>query len=153
MAILVQLIVGELKLVEGDHLFHPGSAGRRWVWMDVNARRGYGISLASDHPTRTAINNRVGCGCKISTEDRDGIACRWINKQLRGPNWLFTCETRICTACRRPAQSPSTLCSWPGGRVRRCAPGRWETSSDQSWSQSFPCLARETCPTAASFRG
>lgn len=29
MAILVQLIVGELKLVEGDHLFHPGSAGRR----------------------------------------------------------------------------------------------------------------------------
>lgn len=119
MSILVQLIVGELEFVERDHLFHPGSARRRRVWMDVNARWGYGISLPGDHPARAAIKRATAAA--LEKHQIYGTIPppppRWINKQLP------TYETHIGIACRPPAQSPSALCSWPVGRVRRFAPG------------------------------
>lgn len=81
MSVLVQLIVGQLQLVEGDHLLHPASSRRRRVWVDVNARRRYGIGLPRDHPTRAAIKHSVD---KTQIQNRSARDRRWINKQL-GP--------------------------------------------------------------------
>ena len=50
MAVLIQLIVGELELVEGDDLLHPLGALGGGVWVDVDAGRGVGVSLARHHP-------------------------------------------------------------------------------------------------------
>ena len=43
MAVFIQLIVGELELVEGDDLFHPLSALGGGVWVHVDAGRGVGV--------------------------------------------------------------------------------------------------------------
>ena len=50
MAVFIQLIVGELELVEGDDLFHPLSALGGGVWVDVDPGRGVGVGLARHHP-------------------------------------------------------------------------------------------------------
>ena len=50
MAVLIQLIVGELELVEGDDLLHPLGALGGGVRVDVDAGRGVGVSLARHHP-------------------------------------------------------------------------------------------------------
>ena len=50
MAVLIQLIVGELELVEGDHLLHPLGPLGRGVWVDVDPRGRVGVSLACHHP-------------------------------------------------------------------------------------------------------
>lgn len=60
MPILIQLIVGQLQLVEGHNLLHPIGAGRRRIGMDMYSRRRYGICFASDHPAGAA-------------EDTDGV--------------------------------------------------------------------------------
>ena len=50
MAVFIQLIVGELELVEGDDLFHPLSALGGRVWVDVDPGRGVWVRLASHNP-------------------------------------------------------------------------------------------------------
>ena len=50
MAVFIQLIVGELELVEGDDLFHPLSALGRGVWVHVDPGRGVWVRFARHHP-------------------------------------------------------------------------------------------------------
>lgn len=50
MAVLVQLVVRQLQLVERDDLLHPCGAGRRRIGMQVDARRRDRIGLAGHHP-------------------------------------------------------------------------------------------------------
>ena len=50
MAVVVELIVGELELVEGDHLLHPLGALGGTVGMDVDPRGGVWVRLAGHHP-------------------------------------------------------------------------------------------------------
>ncbi len=50
MPIIIELIVGELELVEGHDLFHPGGAFRRRIRMDVYSRRRIRVRLARHHP-------------------------------------------------------------------------------------------------------
>ena len=51
MSVLIQLIVGEFELVEGDNLFHPLGPLGRGVRMDVDPRGGVGVGLTGHHPT------------------------------------------------------------------------------------------------------
>lgn len=50
MAVFIQLIVGELELVEGDDLFHPLSALGGGVWVHVDPGRGVWVRFARHHP-------------------------------------------------------------------------------------------------------
>ena len=50
MAILIQLIVGELQLVKGDDLLHPLSTLGRGVRVDMDPWRTVGVCLARHHP-------------------------------------------------------------------------------------------------------
>ncbi len=47
---LVGDVVGELQLVEGDHLLHPLLARRRAVWVDVHPLWHLWVGLASNDP-------------------------------------------------------------------------------------------------------
>ena len=49
-SVLVADVVGQLELVEGDHLLHPLLAGGRAVRVDIHALRHLRVSLAGDHP-------------------------------------------------------------------------------------------------------
>ena len=62
MSVLIQLIVGEFELIEGDNLFHPLGSFGRGVGMDVDPRGGVGVGLAGHHPTRSVecISGNVG---------------------------------------------------------------------------------------------
>jgi hypothetical protein len=51
MPVIVQLVVGEFELVEGNGLLHPWSARRRWVWMDVDARWWNWVGFSGHNPT------------------------------------------------------------------------------------------------------
>lgn len=54
MPILIQLIVGQLQLVEGHNLLHPIGA-RRWrIRMHMYPRWRYRVRLARHHPARAA---------------------------------------------------------------------------------------------------
>lgn len=59
MAILVELIVGQLQLVEGHYLLHPVGTGGRRIGMHMNTWRRYGIRFACHHPAGTAIPDKV----------------------------------------------------------------------------------------------
>lgn len=50
MAVLVQLVIRQLQLVERDDLLHPCGAGRRRIRMQVDARRRDRIGFAGHHP-------------------------------------------------------------------------------------------------------
>ena len=50
MSVLVQLIVGEFELIEGDHLFHPLGSFSRGVGVDVDPRGGVWVGLPCHHP-------------------------------------------------------------------------------------------------------
>ncbi len=50
MTIIVQLVVGELELVKGHDLFHPGGAFRRRIRMYVYSRRRIRVRFARHHP-------------------------------------------------------------------------------------------------------
>ena len=48
--VLVQLVVGQLELVEGDHLLHPLRPLGGRVGVHVDPGRRVGVSLARHHP-------------------------------------------------------------------------------------------------------
>ena len=48
--VLVQLVVGQLELVEGDHLLHPLRPLGGRVWVHVDPGRRVGVGLARHHP-------------------------------------------------------------------------------------------------------
>lgn len=50
MAIVIQLVVGELQLVEGNQLTHPVGARRRGIRVHVDARWRHWVCLACHHP-------------------------------------------------------------------------------------------------------
>ena len=50
MAVVVQLVVGELELVKGDHLLHPLGAFSGTVGVDVDPGGRVGVGLSSHHP-------------------------------------------------------------------------------------------------------
>lgn len=50
MSVVIQLVVGELELVEGEHLLHPLSAFRRGVGVDVDAWGRVGVRLPRHNP-------------------------------------------------------------------------------------------------------
>ena len=55
MSVLVEVVIGQLELVEEDGLFHPvGSRGWR-VGMDVESTRHVGLCLARHHPLRVVV--------------------------------------------------------------------------------------------------
>lgn len=57
MAVLIQLVVGELQFVERHDLLHPCGP---WCWrvgMQMDARRRNGIGLASHHPAGTGFTH------------------------------------------------------------------------------------------------
>ena len=55
MSVLVEVVVGQLQLVEEDGLFHPVSTGGRGVGVDVEPPRHVGLSLARHHPLRVVV--------------------------------------------------------------------------------------------------
>lgn len=56
MALVIQFVVGELQLVETDHLSHPSLPWGRRVWMNVHPGWHRGISVARHHPFRAVVN-------------------------------------------------------------------------------------------------
>ena len=50
MAVLVQGVVGELGLEEGDGLLHPVAAAGGGVWVDVLVGRGLWLGLSRHFP-------------------------------------------------------------------------------------------------------
>lgn len=56
MALIIQLVVGQLELVKTDHLPHPGVSGSQRVRVDVNPRGDGGVSIASHHPLGAVIH-------------------------------------------------------------------------------------------------
>ena len=54
---LVRYVVGELELVEGDDLLHPGLPGSRRIRVDVHPLWHFRIGLASHHPTAENLKN------------------------------------------------------------------------------------------------
>ena len=54
MAVVVHQVVGQLELVEGDHVLHPLAAALWRVRMHGYAARQVRIGFAGDHPTRTS---------------------------------------------------------------------------------------------------
>lgn len=56
MSLIVQLIVGELQLVETDHLSHPGVSRSQGVWVYINPWRHRGVSIASYHPLGAMVH-------------------------------------------------------------------------------------------------
>ena len=50
MSVLVQLIVGEFELIEGDDLLHPLGPLGGGVGVDVDPGRRVGVCLAGHHP-------------------------------------------------------------------------------------------------------
>ena len=69
MAVLVQLIVGEFELVEGDHLLHPLGSFRGGVGVDMDARGGVGVGLSSHDPAGSVecisgnVSGRLNVDC------------------------------------------------------------------------------------------
>ena len=56
---LVGDVVGQLELVEGDHLLHPLLPGGRAVWVDVHSLWHLGVRLpGNDPPTEKNIISR-----------------------------------------------------------------------------------------------
>lgn len=49
-ALVVQLVVGQLELVEADHLAHPRLPRGRRVRVDVDSGRHRGVGVARHHP-------------------------------------------------------------------------------------------------------
>lgn len=62
MSLVVQFVVGELQLVETDHLPHPGVARRQRVRVDVGARRHGGVGVSSHHPLGAVVHVPVRPG-------------------------------------------------------------------------------------------
>lgn len=56
MALVVQLIVGELELVEADHLSHPGVPRGERVWVDVDPRRNGRVGVPRHHPLGAVVH-------------------------------------------------------------------------------------------------
>ena len=44
MAVIIQLMIGELELVEAHHLLHPLSTFSWGIWMNMNSERFEGSS-------------------------------------------------------------------------------------------------------------
>lgn len=61
MSVIVQLVIGELYLVEGNDLLHPVRALRGRVGVDVDARWRDGICFSCDDPARAARNKLYYC--------------------------------------------------------------------------------------------
>ena len=55
MSVLVQVVVGELQLVEGDRLLEPVGAGSRAVRVDVEAAGHVRLGLARHHPLGVVV--------------------------------------------------------------------------------------------------
>lgn len=51
-AVVVQLMIGQLQLVEADHLLHPMRSRGRRIRVNVHPGRRKRICLAGDHPIR-----------------------------------------------------------------------------------------------------
>lgn len=56
MSLVVELVVGELELVEAHHLPHPRLARGRRVRVDVDPGRHGGVRVARDHPLGAVIH-------------------------------------------------------------------------------------------------
>ena len=52
MSVIVQLVIGELELVEGHNLLHPLSSFSRRVWMNMYPGRRIRIRFPRHHPAR-----------------------------------------------------------------------------------------------------
>ena len=55
MSVLVQVVVGQLELVEGDHLLHPDCPGGRRVGVDVEPAGHVGFCFTGHHPFRVVV--------------------------------------------------------------------------------------------------
>lgn len=98
MAIVIQQIVGQLELVEGDNLLHPlGPLGRR-VRVVVHAARRGGVCLPGHQPGRAV----------------EGVP---------GPRWGAGATTRRVRALPREPEVPEA----PTGQMGGCPGGRKET--------------------------
>lgn len=56
MALIIQFVVGQLQLVEADHLPHPSLPRGRRVRMNIHPGRHRGISIPCHHPLRAVVN-------------------------------------------------------------------------------------------------
>lgn len=56
MSLVVQFIVGELELVEADHLPHPGVPWGQRVRVDVGPRRHRGVCVPCHHPFGAVVH-------------------------------------------------------------------------------------------------
>lgn len=61
-SLVVQFVVGELQLVETDHLPHPGVARRQRVRVDVGPRRHGGVGVPGYHPLGAVVHVPVRSG-------------------------------------------------------------------------------------------
>lgn len=50
MPMLIQSVVSELQLLEGDRFFHPVAARSWGIWVDIGATRELGLCFSSNFP-------------------------------------------------------------------------------------------------------
>lgn len=60
MAIVIQLVICELQLVETYHLFHPLGSSGRWVWMKMNSSEKKLIKSTKVYELRTYVTHLGG---------------------------------------------------------------------------------------------
>ena len=77
---LVRQVVGQLELVEGDHLLHPLLPCRRAVRVDVHALWHLRVGLARDDPLAARNSGNVYPRCYTPTD--------W------GIGWALTCHKK-----------------------------------------------------------
>lgn len=68
-SLVVQLVVGELQLVETDHLPHPGVSRGQRVRVDVSPRGNGGVGVPCHHPLGAVVHvpGRQGAGIRAQT--------------------------------------------------------------------------------------
>lgn len=82
MSLIVQLIVGQLKLVETNHLSHPGVSRSQGIWVYINPWRHRRVSIASYHPLGAMVH--ISETQKERGEFRDRCMEEWrTKKQIR----------------------------------------------------------------------
>ena len=92
MAVLVEVVIGKLELMERDGLLHPVVAGGRGVRVDVEPTRHVRLRLARHHPLRVVVLvAAVVQRNDVDEQDVLGVgfqsAHRYLDSREHPPGW------------------------------------------------------------------
>lgn len=93
MSVLVQVVVGQLQLVEGYGLFHPVRTRGRGIRVDVEPAWHVRFSFAGDYPVRVVVFvAAVVDGYDIHQQDVLGVRVKTIERHFDG--WEHSPENK-----------------------------------------------------------